>query len=117
MTLEQLERKRKSNREYAARYRAKNLEKAKAYMNAHMRSAYKKSPEKYREKTYAWVKENPVKAAAAYAKWSTSDKGKLSSCRRKLAARLGVFARDVPDELVAAKFAQLKVIRLVRDLG
>ena len=49
--------------------------------------------------------------------YSNSDNGRLSNCKGKLAARLGVATKDLPDELVAAKFAQLKVRKLIRDLG
>jgi hypothetical protein len=116
-TEEQREQARKSRREYAARRRAKDPEKANAYKSALKRKKNKETPEKYRKANLAWVRANPVKAAAAKAKWLKSDKGWLSSCKDNLAKRLGVFRKDVPVELVEAKFAQLKVIRLVRDLG
>ena len=116
-TEEQRARKRKSNRESAVRWRAKDPEKAKAYDNAHKRKTYRESPEKFLKKTSAWKKANVARVAANQVKWRNTDMGYLSSCKGNLARQLGVAAKDLPDELVEAKFAQLKVIRLVRDLG
>jgi hypothetical protein len=117
MTPEQLERKRKRAREYAARKRAKDPEKLNAYNSALKRKKHKETPEKYRKANLAWARANPVKAAAAKAKWLKSDKCWLLDCKRKLARQLGISRKDVPGELVEAKFAQLKVRRLIRDLG
>jgi hypothetical protein len=117
MTPEQIERRREYNREYAARKRAKDPEKVNAYNSAHKRKRLKETPEKYRKANLAWVMANPVKAAAAKAKWLKSDRCWFLNCKQKLAMQLGISRKDVPDELVEAKFAQLKVIRLIRDLG
>jgi hypothetical protein len=117
MTPEQLERRREYNRAYSARKRAKDPEKLNAYNSALKRKKHKETPEKYRKANLAWVRANPVKAAAAKTKWLKSDKCWFSDCKAKLAARLGVSRKDVPNELVEAKFAQLKVRRLARDLG
>ena len=117
MTPEQIERRREYSREYAARKRAKDPEKVNAYNSALKRKWNKENPEKYRKANLAWVRANPVKAAAAKAKWNKSDKCWFLDCKQKLAMQLGVFRKDVPDELVEAKFAQLKVRKLIRDLG
>ena len=117
MTLEQIERRREYNREYAARKRAKDPEKVNAYNSALKRKRSKENPEKYRKANLAWVRANPVKAAAAKAKWNKSDKCWLLDCKQKLAMQLSISRKDVPVELVEAKFAQLKVRKLIRDLG
>ena len=153
MTPEQLERKRKYNREYsarkyaevkdtpefkakcklasqnrteeqrarkrenAARWLAKDPEKVKAYHRAYKRKMYEESPEKVLKRSSAWKKANVARVAANQVKWRNTDMGYLSSCKGNLARQSGVASKDLPDELVAAKFAQLKVIRLVRDLG
>ena len=117
MTPEQLERRREYNREYAARKRAKDPEKVNAYNSALKRKRSKENPEKYRKANLAWVRANPVKAAAAKAKWNKSDKCWLLDCKQKLAMQLSISRKDVPVELVESKFAQLKVRRLIRDLG
>ena len=117
MTPEQIERRREYNREYAARKRAKDPEKVNAYNSALKRKRSKENPEKYRKANLAWVRANPVKAAAAKAKWIKSDKCWLLDCKQKLAMQLSISRKDVPVELVEAKFAQLKVRKLIRDLG
>lgn len=116
-TEEQRARKRKSNRENAARWLAKDPEKVKAYHRAYKRKMYKESPEKVLKRSSAWKKANVARVAANQVKWRNTDMGYLSSCKGNLARQLGVAAKDLPDELVEAKSAQLKVIRLVRDLG
>ena len=102
MTPEQVERKRKYDREYSARRYAEG---------------YRESAEKLLKRASAWKKANPARVAANQAKWRNTDIGYLSSCKSNLARQLGVIRKDLPDELVEAKFAQLKVIRLIRDLG
>ena len=116
-TEEQREQTRKSSREYAARRRAKDPEKANAYHRALERKWRKESPEKHRAEVLAWQKANSAKVAAKQAKFRKTDKGWFSSCKDNLAKQLGVFRKDLPDELVEAKFAQLKVRKLIRDLG
>ena len=111
------EEQRARKRENAARWLAKDPEKVKAYHRAYKRKMYKESPEKVLKRSLAWKKANVARVAANQVKWRNTDMGYLSSCKGNLARQLGVAAKDLPDELVEAKFAQLKVIRLVRDLG
>ena len=116
-TEEQRARKQKSNRENAARWLAKDPEKVKAYHRAYKRKMYEESPEKVLKRSSAWKKANVARVAANQVKWRNTDMGYLSSCKGNLARQSGVAAKDLPDELVAAKFAQLKVRKLIRDLG
>jgi hypothetical protein len=127
MTPEQIERRRKNAREGAAKYFAKVKDtpefKAKAKLAKQNRTEEQRA--RGRKSTQEWAArqraEKPEKVRAAARdrnkKYEKTDKGWLSSCKGNLAKRLGVFRKDLPEELVEAKVAQLKVIRLVRDLG
>ena len=124
MTPEQIERRRKNSRERAARHRAK-VKDTPAF-KAKRKLAIENFTEKQREQVRKNGREHAARQRAkdpeklnAYKRehWANSDKGGILSCRYRLAVQLGVFRKDVPDELVEAKFAQLKVRRLVRDLG
>ena len=127
MTPEQIERKRKYDREYFARRYAevKGTPEFKAKCKLVRENFTKEQREQRtkssRESAVRWCAENPEKARAARCaiskKYFKTDKGFLTICKNNLAKRLGVSSKDLPDELVAAKFAQLKVIRLIRDLG
>jgi ABC-type Fe2+-enterobactin transport system substrate-binding protein len=128
MTPEQIERRRKNNVEKSARKYAKvkdtpefkvKRKLARENLTEEQRAQKIEVRQKWMAKTLA---ENPEKIYTpkyriARAKWYKTDKGRRMSCKGKLAARLGVSVKDLPDELVEAKFAQLKVKRLVRDLG
>lgn len=127
MTPEQIERRRKNARERAAKYFAKVKDtpefKAKAKLTKQNRTEEQRA--RGRKSTQEWAArqraEKPEKVRAAARdrnkKYEKTDKGWLSSCKGNLAKQLGVFRKDLPEELVEAKAAQLKVIRLVRDLG
>jgi hypothetical protein len=127
MTPEQLERKRKYDREYSAKRYAEVKgtpefkTKCKLVRENFTKEQREQRTKSSRESAVRRRAENPEKARVARCainkKYFKTDKGYLTICKNNLAKRLGVSAKDLPDELVAAKFAQLKVIRLVRDLG
>jgi hypothetical protein len=123
MTPEQLER----NREYSARHfaKVKDTPEFKAKCKLASQNITEEQRARKRKSTQEWdarqLAENPEKVRAANRvvnkKYYKTDKGWLSMCKSNLAKRLGVSAKDLPDELVEAKAAQLKVRRLIRDLG
>jgi len=128
MTPEQIERRRKNKLEYSSRKYARvkdtpefkaKCKLARENLTEEQRAQKIEVRQKWFAKTLA---ENPEKIYTpkyriTRAKWCKTDTARRISCKGKLAARLGVSAKDLPDELVEAKFAQIKVKRLVRDLG
>lgn len=77
-----------------ARYYARYPEKARE----EMRRAYAKNKARYKAAARAWAKRNPEKALAS-----------------KLAIRMGVPAKAIPQALLAAKLAHLEVVRLLKE--
>ena len=117
MTPEQIERGREAHRVRSAIYRAKVKDtpefKAKCKLVRENRTEEQRAQARDRRRKWRQT----IKSRIVRAKYRNSDKGQLYCCRHKLAEQLGVAAKHLPDELVAAKFAQLKVKRLIRDLG
>jgi hypothetical protein len=153
MTPEQLERRRKSKREYMARVRAADPEKDRERQREWRRNNPDKSKE-YCDKYYAAVKDTPefkakrkqqianfteeqrisrrVSGKAYMAKqrksspefrekqralnyaWKQTDNYTMFLAKRYCADVMGVSLKEVPNELVQAKFVHVKLKRAIR---
>jgi hypothetical protein len=153
MTPEQLERRRKSKREYMARVRAANPEKDRERQREWRRNNPDKSKE-YCDKYYASVKDTPEykakrkqqiinfteeqrinrrfsaknyatrqrkinpeynkKQREAQIAWKQTDNYTMFLAKRYCAEVMGVSLKEVPNELVQAKFVHVKLKRAIR---
>lgn len=127
-SLEYMRQWRARNPGYQKKHYAKNLEKRRA----EKRAAYAADPELWKERAKRYRKENPEKYRASKAryrakngakenarikKWlgENPDRADIMNAKRCLREQTGIAMRDIPEEMAAAKAAQLKISRLVRD--